>query len=662
MSIDLNPNNATVEQILDVSSNTNASYDYDGKYPEGLDLRPGQDAHNRLKSLILSKARGSHEVIKRRFDGWNEIDKTLTAYIESDASEDEVTDADYRKPTTMVVPVSYATLETLLTYMTAAFLEEPIFRYDGAGPEDVLGGILLEMVIAQQCRRAKASLELHTMWRDSFAYGFGASYVGYEKRTAFRTVRKPEMMYSELAGRVINTGNIITTKEERVIFSGSTLTAIDPYMCLPDPDVPIHDVQKGEFFGWIERTNLMSILSLEKDNDEDYFNCRYLKNVIGTSIYNTKEETSREARIGGTYETPSGTTRPIDIIHMYIKLIPKDYGLGDSEYPEKWLISLAGDEIIIKASPLGLDHDQFPIAIMAPDYDGHSITPISRLETVHELQSTIDWLFRSHIANVRKAINDILVVDPQLVNIFDLKNPKPGKLIRLRRQAWGRGVKDAVMQLGVADVTRSHIQDAGYITQIIRETTGAVDSISGIRRHNSERVSATEAMQTSQGALSRLEKAAKIASIQAHYDIAWQMAYNTRQLMEDTTYAKIIGDWGVVLARDFGVQLDAAGGRIAVSPSDLDIEFDVIPHDGTIPHSGDPQTMVQLFQVIANNPLIAQQLDVVRFFKYIARMSGAKNIDDFARKEQVGQPPVQVMPDEQVQQQVQAGNLVPASM
>ena len=39
----------------------------------------------------------------------------------------------------------------------------------------------------------------------------------------------------------------------------------------------------------------------------------------------------------------------------------------------------------------------------------------------------------------------MLVVDPYLVNINDLKDPQPGKLIRLRRPAWGRGV-DKVVQ------------------------------------------------------------------------------------------------------------------------------------------------------------------------------------------------------------------------
>jgi hypothetical protein len=51
----------------------------------------------------------------------------------------------------------------------------------------------------------------------------------------------------------------------------------------------------------------------------------------------------------------------------------------------------------------------------------------------------------------------MLIVDPSLINMADLEDPKPGKLIRMRRAAWGRGVENAVKQLNVNDITRQHI-------------------------------------------------------------------------------------------------------------------------------------------------------------------------------------------------------------
>jgi hypothetical protein len=199
-----------------------------------------------------------------------------------------------------------------LTYMAAAFLsEEPLLRYDGVGPEDVLGSILMEMAIAQQCRRAKVPLDLHTMWRDGFSYGFSAGYIGYENRTAYRTMTTPETEYSDTLGKAIPTGRSNRIREKRNIFSGGTLTAIDPYMCLPDPNIPIHNVQKGEFFGWIDRVNLMTLLESERDNPDDYFNCRYLKHTTTTSIMNTRTSTAREDRVGGSTDSAVSNTTPV---------------------------------------------------------------------------------------------------------------------------------------------------------------------------------------------------------------------------------------------------------------------------------------------------------------------------------------------------------------
>ena len=132
----------------------------------------------------------------------------------------------------------------------------------------------------------------------------------------------------------------------------------------------------------------------------------------------------------------TSTTNPVDVINLYVTLIPKEWNLGDGEYPEKWFFRLAADDVIITCQKANYYHGMYPVAVASPEYDGYSITPIGRLEVLYGLQGVLDWLFNSHVANVRKAINDMLIVDPYLVNINDLKDPEPGKLIRLRRPAW----------------------------------------------------------------------------------------------------------------------------------------------------------------------------------------------------------------------------------
>jgi hypothetical protein len=641
-----------INTLKGLSSGEKYSYDYNSI--AGIDnLKPGSEVHDKLKDMILRRANASQKAYSSRHDLWGEMDRVLTTYIEIDDDEKRVLSEDSRKPVSIIIPVSYAILDTIMTYYSAAFLEEPYFRYDGTGPEDVRGAKKLELAVAYQCRRAKVGLALRTMWRSGLAYGFGISYVNYETTMGWRTREVQENVFSMFVNKFIP-GRKQNMREYVPLYSGSRLDSIDSYKVLPDPDVPIYEVQKMAYFGWIDRTNLMSLLSTEKDNPDMYFNVQYLKHVYGVSQFNKEEDTTGRAdktQFSADQGT-SGVNRIIDVIPMYIRIIPKDWGLGNSEYPEIYLFELAADSVIIRAQPLGLDHNMIPIAVNAPEYDGFSISPISRLETVQGMQKYLDWLHRSRMTNVRKTLYGMTVIDPRIINMHDVKKPGAGKLLRLRRDAYGKGVKDGIMQLDVQDVTSGYVGEIEVVKGWANSLSGAQDIVQGLRRNSSADISATEAAGTMQAAMSRLSELAKVTSMMAHYDIAYQMAWNTKQMMEDETFYKIIGDY------DEGIFDDMEMGRVPVSPKDLNIDFDVSPHDGTVPGSGNPAVWVQMMQAISQNEALVQEIDLVKMFKYWARMAGAKNINDFVRNK-AGNANVQVVPDQQVQSMEQSGQVIP---
>ena len=627
------------------------------KYPNGLDLRPASQTHQKLLKEVHTRALESSREMSKRYDSWRKVDKTLTAYVKLDESEEAIKDKDDRKPVSIVVPYSYATLETILTYFVTAFLEDPIFRYEGSGPEDIVGAILLEKVIEQQTRQFKVALNLHTMFRDSLSYGMGVVTPTWDKKWGWKAVVQDQGFMSALFGKFMNTGKV-RGREESILFEGNRLKNIDPYTYLPDPNVPIHDVQLGEYVGWVEQTNYMKLLELEK-NDSDIFNVKYLKGIGsgGRSQFNkSKSDSGRSERFGGTSVYGSDmATNPIDVVWMYWTLIPKDQKLSSSEYPEKWLLGFAADKILICAKPLSLNHNMYPVAVCAPDFDGYSATPVSRLELMYGMQEALDWLFNSHVSNVRKAINDMLIVDPSLVNMADLQDPKPGKLIRMRRSAWGRGVDNAVKQLAVSDVTRTHINDAASLIEYMQRTSGATDSVSGMIRQSGERVTATETKGTMSAALSRLTKAAKIASLQAMQDIGYMFAVHTQQLMSKDTYIKATGSWGDVLRQEYG---DAS--RINVTPFDLIVDYDVVVKDGSTAVGGDTEGWIEIFRIMSQQPQMYQNFDMVRIFKHIARIMGAKDINEFILQ-QGPVPPVKVTTSSQenIENQTQQGNMVP---
>ena len=625
-----------------------ANFDYD--YPIDQNLKPGTEFHRQLKERIMRRARDSYRVISSKHSDWETIDKSLKAYVPPENNDDE----EESMPK-IVIPQTYATMETLLTYMFSAFIQSPIFKYEGTGPEDVLGAMLMTKLIDQQCIHSGVGLNIHTQFRDSFAYGFGAVTPQWTRKYGRKT-EKEDIGTLDMFNQTITVDESRRkTSDRKLLYEGNKLENIDPYRYLPDPNMPIHEVQEAEFSGWVERTNYMNLMNRDRDNEDFVFNAKYLKFIEGTtSLLNGNPN---EGNRRSTENNSLSTTSPVDVIWTYIDIIPKDWELSRQEYPETWLFGVAGDEVIVAAQPLNLDHGMKPVAVAAPDYDGYTSTPISKLEMVQDLQEMIDFLYSSHIQNVKKAINDMFVIDPKLVNYHDVADPKPGKLIRMRRAAWGRGdVDKAIKQFPVTDVTQGHVADAGYLADIMDKVSSANENLKGQLPARSSRISASEAQQVRSSGLSRLERVARIISMQSMLPIAKMFAAHTQQFMQDDTYLKVTGEWEETLKSDFG--MEAERGRLNVSPMDMIVNYDVIPHDGTIPGSSDKQSLHELIQTIIQNENVASQFDLFRMVKHMARESGVKNVDDFVKRARQQTPTVKS--NEDIQKEVDKGNLIPA--
>ena len=628
------------------------THNYTGRYPSGLNLRPDSPEHGRLLSILRQMALDSRAKIDNRFASWDAIDEHLTSYIDLSAQqkEDEAKETYVKKkPIQIVVPMSQAVLEVLLTYMVSAFLEDPIFRYDWVGDEDALGCILMERLIEVQSRRAKVGLALHTQWRDAFSLGYGVVapqwYTKYTTKTVVRDVTRRNWR-----GQLVKTGEN-ETQELVITEEGNKVHNVNPRYFLPDPNVSIHDVQEGEGTGWIKRTSFVNLLA-EEEHNKNIFNVKYLQYLAKATSHLYTDVVGAAAiksNVPADETAMTDQAKPVDVIYRYVKLVPKAWGLGRGEYPEKWLFAVAGDQIIIQAQPLGLDHGMFPVSVAAPDYDGYSVTPISRLESIYQMQKLVDWLFTSHIANVRKAINDMIVYDPTMINSADIDSPTPGMKARLRENAWGQGgIDNYIKQLNVTDVTSNHMNDYGVVSDSAYRFSGAVDQLQGVMRSGGERRSATEARGTQASALSRLARMAYVISMQSMIDVGWLMGCQTQQLLSEKTYVNVVGSLEEQLRKEFGVV--ARNGRVPISPENLKMHFDVLPRDGTIPGGQNVEALVQMYQIAASQPEIAAQLDMTKVFFHLMRESGVRNVEQFR---------IKVAPDQTVRDQKQAGNMVP---
>ena len=57
--------------------------DFKYTYPNGLDLKPGSNPHQRILGRVLRYGQTSAAIIRGRHRSWHDIDEKLTAYITS---------------------------------------------------------------------------------------------------------------------------------------------------------------------------------------------------------------------------------------------------------------------------------------------------------------------------------------------------------------------------------------------------------------------------------------------------------------------------------------------------------------------------------------------------------------------------------------------------
>ena len=618
------------------------------KYPAGLNLHPDSPAHKKLVKLVLDRARYSHNAMSKKYAVWRELDRVLSAFVTESTYknyqrlvEQGKMSAKSRKfqidkdaqaaDLEIVFPYSHTILETLLAFMVVSFLKDPIFGYSGVGgPADIVGAKLMELVVQAHCKYNKVGLALHTFFRDAFVYGIGVVALTWKEKYGFTRQMKPKTFF----GIQIGEEQVV---ERTLLREGNALVNVDPFSFLPDPNVQLHKLNEGEFVGYVEDTNYITKLGEERASGR-YFNVEYLKQYPYARTVGERRDRNEVTK------TTNDILRPVSDIHMYIDLIPSEHELGSSTSPEKWYFCLSNESVITQAMPAGFDHDDYPFAVITPDFDGHSLLPISRMEIPYGLQTTLDWTFNTYIRNASKAVNDVFIVDPFLVNMRDVESPAAGKIIRTTKAAWGRGVKDVMTQLPVSDITRGMLGDGQAIMQYMERSTGADAASQGMMRQSGpERLTEAEVNVSQQGLMNRLSRITYIVSAQGMDDIGRMFAFHTKQFISKDVYYKLTADSATELINTYGIE------PIMIDPESLMIDFDIETHDGTNASMYN-NVWTNLFKLTAADPELRQTFDVVRIFKQVAMGAGAKDVSQFVRMRQ--------MVPEQVMNEQAKGNLV----
>ncbi len=615
-------------------------------------LRPNSREHAFVLEKLKELLRSSEMKMSDFHSRWRVNELKMQAFIQLSDYEKmlkELNDSGKAaSPVSITVPFTFATINTIVTYLFHTFGgRRPIFALGTYNNKQINMVSGAELLLQYNCDHMRFLKHLYQFLLDDEIYGVAIMRMLWtSKKRRVRVFETIDPTVGALAQSVLGTELPARSSrvENRVMFEGSDVSTIDPFMFFPDPRVPMTELNtKGEFCFWrafeghhklkLDESQglIFHVDAAKKDVPEAYGRSDSYRGMRGEreSVSGIGENTA----LRKYYQVDQGA----------VWIVPKDWGFGNTDKPELWLFTILNKSQIVQAEPLDLFHDRLPVAIAEGNSMGYAFGQLATADYLAPMQDTMSWLVNSHIYNVRAVLNNQLVVDPSKIEMEDLKNPEPGKLIRLKNVPFGgMDIRQAVMQLPVGDVTRNHLNDFELFGKMASDLTGASDNLRGLQESGG-RKTATEVRISGEAGASRLAAKARLISAQSLIDVAEQMVCNYQQFLTKEMEFRVVGD---------GVEQS-----IIVTPETLaSTEFYFPVHDGTLPMDkiGMLDIWREIFQGILTEPTgrLAATYDITKIFEFVAKLGGASNIESFK---------IQVQPDQQVMQQQAAGNQIPLS-
>ena len=618
-----------------------------------------------LQTKILNQVRNYLKVagdsLSQHWTSWEKADQLYRAYRVRDQEDAQ---ANLKgEPGKLIIPVAYAQVQTAVSFIFSTFTQKDyIYELVGRGPEDQRVAMGLQRDLGYQIDRMQFLLHLYLWLLDTYKYGVGIIKCEWDER--YETVRVAQPVLPTIfqrAASALGLGKSPSQVYEEATaeilqYEGNKVRVVAPFNFYYDTSLPFARFQEGAFAG---NEEVFARSTIENKEGSLYFGTAHIPTELTPDVLQERQRyVTRAQEYGGELLSTQFNQRlgvqQLFVSEVIFSIIPKKWkeetgiDLGDESYPVKFVATIANDRKVIRFEPYGYLHNKFPYAIM--EYSPDSVNAVNPgiPETIEELQTLMTWFLNSHVANVRKAIKNRFIGIADRLYSEDIDSNKA--LIRVKQ-----GTNDlgrVIQQLQVTDVTQNHIRDMETLLKLIQITTGISDNALGM--YASGRRSATEMRNVNAGTAVRLRMNATLNWTQGMEPLGKMMLANTRQGRSREVYASILGE---------DVQKYPFETTILASPNQVAGGFDFKPYDAALPSDNHARAghLMTLMEVLLKSPDAAQIFDInpKLLLEHILHLFGIHNINDFSLSNQPGVGTLQpsVLPDQQIQEQLAAGQL-----
>jgi hypothetical protein len=396
---------------------------------------------------------------------------------------------DQSKFQNVTIPIIKPQIEAQVGYQTSVFLTDyPIFGVS-ADPYNQDKAKQLQAVIEENSISAGWVKELMLFFHDGARYNDSLVEVSWEKRTVPSLVT--DLSYSVSEGKP-------TTD---TIWQGNVLNRWDMYNSFVDTRCLAEDLpEEGEFAGTvriISKTALKTLFhslpnKIIKNAKEAYESATTVTgNGVGAngigyytpslrvteSTVERKDEEDWNAWAGLAQSNDGKISYKgvYELTKLYLRILPAEHKINvpAKNTPQVWLFYIVNHSVIISAERMTNAHNKIPVLRGRPAEDGLGDNSKSLTEDALPFQSIASALANSIIHARRRAVFDRFIYDPSRVNEGDINNPNPAARIRVRPNAFGKPISEAVHQIPFRD------DQASDNMQTIQLFIGLADKLNG---------------------------------------------------------------------------------------------------------------------------------------------------------------------------------------
>lgn len=612
-----------------------------------LEKQYPSEFHNELLESTKSLVKRSRGVMSRYYEDWDLQDQVYRGerFLDADDKENE----RKGKPTKMVVPNTFAQVQTFASFLFLMFNQNKrFFELDPLGGEDY--GTKKEdseLLLEQNLKRNQWNQLLFQHLLDVARFGPGILECSWTRKLS-RVFVTPDPSVINISG-VEATLQPGSGWQDLVKYEGNEIRAVSPYRFFPDFNFPLCDFRRSKTFCAAEEDFSM----------QDLYDLESVGEVAGVKFIEGLPRNLNDVRGGQTRSSvigmyggngkptfDSGNPSHCCIVTKCQRwIVPSEFKvdgnrLGQEEFPVLYHIWYANDNRLIRAEPAMWWHDNFGWSASQFTPDMHRTINLGLTDLIYRLQDVISWFINSHITSVRRVIGNRLIVNPMIIDSTTLD----GEGDIYVRKGVSRPIKDGFEQLKVQDVTGGHMADADLLGKIMEMVTGVNGNAMG--QYNSGRRSAQEARVVTAGAAGRMKMHGHLIFEQGLAPLASMMLSNLRQSLSMESFVRVIGQ--EAMTKDPNRYAAFKG-----TPEEVVCGDDYFTFDSTLASEKGfiAQSLQELLVAVMSNPVAAQQLDIDprAMLEEIQFLRGAGPISRFSLSKRVASGQATPLPPMPVQ-------------